>query len=110
MNTSSLHCFLIRHIVDHGHAPDIVNIAEHFDVKPEDVIAELQTLQEIHGVVLHPHVPKVWVIHPFSLAPTNFFLQSSRQKWWSNCAWCALGAAALINEDLTIQTTLGVRG
>ena len=107
MNTSELHYFLIRHIIDHGFVPELVSISTHFKVSQDEVIAVLEELQEIHGVVLHPHVPKVWVIHPFSLAPTNFFLQSERQKWWSNCAWCSLGAAALIDEDLTIQTTLG---
>lgn len=107
MNSSDLHYFLIRHIVDHGFAPELGRIATHFEVAQEEAIVVLKELQEIHGVVLHPNAPKVWVIHPFSLAPTNFFLQSARQKWWSNCAWCSLGAAALINEDLTIQSTLG---
>ncbi len=107
MNTAGLHYYLIRHIVDHGFAPDNKEIANHFGVHEEQVVEGLLSLQEIHGVVLHPNEPKVWVIHPFSLAPTNFFLQSARQKWWSNCAWCSLGAAALIAEDLTIRTTIG---
>ena len=72
-----------------------------------EVEAALYQLQDYHGVVLHPNEPKVWVIHPFSLAPTNFFIQSTRGQWWSNCAWCSLGAAALINSDLTISTTIG---
>lgn len=107
ITTSNLHHYLIRHIVDHGFAPDHEKIARNFEVDPTQVINALLALEEIHGVVLHPNEPKVWVIHPFSLAPTNFFLQSTHQKWWSNCAWCSLGAAALIGEDLTIRTTIG---
>ncbi len=110
ISTSGLHYYLIRHIIDHGFVPDNDKIAGHFDVSTAQVVSELSVLQEIHGLVLHPHEPKVWAIHPFSLAPTNFFLQSSRQKWWSNCAWCSLGAATLIEEDLVINTTLGSEG
>ena len=36
-----------------------------------------------------------------------FTLKSARGIWWGNCAWCSLGAAALLNEDVSITTTLG---
>ena len=44
----------------------------------------LNNLQEYHGVVLHPNKPEVWVIHPFSLAPTNFLVKSGKGIWWGN--------------------------
>ncbi len=47
------------------------------------------------------------VIHPFSLAPTNFLVNSNKGVWWGNCAWCSLGIAALIEEDVTITTRFG---
>ena len=75
--------------------------------KENDVINGLYALQEYHGVVLHPNEPKIWVIHPFSLAPTNFYIKTAKGEWWGNCAWCSLGVAALLNEDLTITTNLG---
>ncbi len=46
-------------------------------------------------------------MHPFSTAPTNFWIESKSGSWWGNCAWCSLGAAALLKQDLTITTTLG---
>lgn len=42
-----------------------------------------------------------------SLAPTNFYIRSERGEWWGNCAWCSLGVAALLNEDVKITTTIG---
>ena len=45
--------------------------------------------QEYHGVVLHSNEPKIWVLHPFSLAPTNFYVKSEKGEWWGNCAWCS---------------------
>ena len=73
----------------------------------EKVIRSLHQLEQEHGVVLHPNEPKVWVIHPFSLAPTNFYVTSQDGEWWGNCAWCSLGIAALLDRNLKITTTIG---
>ncbi len=110
ITNAQLHYTLIKEIIDHGFAPDHAALAKHFDATEKEVIDALYRLQEYHGVVLHPHEPKVWVIHPFSLAPTNFYLQSAKGQWWGNCAWCSLGVAALVNCDLTIKTSVGAEG
>ena len=82
-------------------------IRDRLNSDTKSVIKALYDLQEYHGVVLHPHEPKIWVIHPFSLAPTNFYVTSKQGEWWGNCAWCSLGIAALLKEDVQIKTTLG---
>lgn len=107
LNNSSLHHQIIRHIVDNGRAPGIAELSKTFDVSESVLIAALRSLQEYHGVVLHPVSSEVWVMHPFSTAPTNFWIESETGGWWGNCAWCSLGAAALLDRDLTITTTLG---
>jgi hypothetical protein len=104
---STLHYHLIRWIIERGFAPEVDDLAGLLVADNEEVIRGLHDLQEYHGVVLHPNEPKVWVIHPFSLAPTNFHVQSKRGSWWGNCAWCSLGVAALLSEDVTITTTIG---
>ena len=58
-------------------------------------------------MVLHPGTAEIWVIHPFSSAPTNFWVQSPRGRWWGNCAWCSMGIAALVGGNATITTALG---
>ena len=30
--------------------------------------------------------------------------------WWGNCAWCSLGIAALLKDDVSITTSLGAHG
>ena len=102
-----LHAMILRHIIDHGFAPEVAAIAERFACSAGEAEASLHALQDYHGVVLHPDRPKVWAIHPFSLAPTLFTVRSARGLWWGNCAWCSLGVAALLEEDATITTTLG---
>lgn len=102
-----LHATILQHIVDQGVAPEVEALAARFGTSDERIVEALRALADYHGVVLHPHAPKVWVIHPFSLAPTNFLLRAADGEWWGNCAWCSLGAAALLNRDVTITTTLG---
>lgn len=107
VHTGFLHHIIIKHIIDKGIAPDIGALSFILNEKADVLKTALYDLQEQHGVVLHPMEPKIWVIHPFSLSPTNFFVRSANGMWWGNCAWCSLGIAALLNEDVTITTNFG---
>ena len=102
-----LHYTILKHIIDEGFAPNVDTLSELLKADVSEIENRLFDLQDYHGVVLHPKECKVWVIHPFSLAPTNFLVKSARGQWWGNCAWCSLGIAALLNEDVTITTNLG---
>lgn len=101
-----LHHTILKSIIDKGFAPDVAELAAMLDVSPEDVTTALDALQAYHGIVLHPNSAKIWVIHPFSLAPTNFVVRTQDKEWWGNCAWCSLGVATLLKQDVTIVTTL----
>ena len=111
LNNSCLHHIIMRSLVDQGYAPTSGELAAHFGVSRENMAAALSELQNYHGVVLHPHCPEVWVIHPFSTAPTNFLVRRGEQIWWGNCAWCSLGIAALLGGDgICIDSSLGAEG
>lgn len=108
---SFLHHAILRHLVDQGCAPSHAQLCEVFGVDPKTMTQALQDLAAYHGVVLHPHVPEVWVIHPFSTAPTPFTVRQGGRLWWGNCAWCSLGMAALLGgRAISIDTTLGAEG
>lgn len=107
ITNSNLHYTIIKYIVDNGFAPSNEILTKIFKTDEHQIEKGLYALQDYHGVVLHPNEPKVWVIHPFSLAPTNFLVNSNERVWWGNCAWCSLGIAAIIEEDVTITTRLG---
>jgi hypothetical protein len=106
LDNSSLHYAIIEHFLDRRHAPSIDELARQFRQSRDAMIAALHALQEYHGVVLHPVSSEIWAMHPFSCAPTNFWVHSARGSWWANCAWCSAGVAALVG-DVTITTTLG---
>jgi len=97
----------MKHIIDLGFAPRIDKIAESFYAGRHEIVKALNSLQEYHGVVLHPQSSEIWVMHPFSTSPTSFWIESENGSWWGNCAWCSLGAAVLLASDLTIKTILG---
>lgn len=107
VENSTLHYYIIKGIIDNGFAPSVDDLSHDLKADKEEVLKGLYGLQQYHGVVLHPNEPKVWVIHPFSLAPTNFYVKSHKGEWWGNCAWCSLGVAALVEVDVTITTTIG---
>ena len=79
-------------------------------VSSEELDRAFEALADVHGVVLHPGSHNVWAIHPFSLAPTLFLVESGDKKWWGSCAWCSLGIAVLAGGRCTITTTLGADG
>jgi Alkylmercury lyase len=107
---STLHYTIIKYFIEMGYAPGVNELSDLLNAGKPDVIHALYELHEYHGVVLHPHAPEIWVIHPFATAPTNFIVRSGEKMWWGNCAWCSLGIAALLKEDVTITTSLGAHG
>ena len=102
-----LHATIARHFVEHGTAPTIAQLSTHLGRDRAEVAQALRALADYHGVVLHPTSGEIWAMHPFSAAPTAFWVESGGRGWWGNCAWCALGIAALLHADATITTRLG---
>lgn len=105
-----LHYIIIKFIIETGYAPDVNKLAELLNITETKIETGLLQLQDYHGVVLHPNSSKIWVIHPFSSAPTNFIVKTVDKMWWGNCAWCSLGIAALVKQDITIHTRSGADG
>jgi hypothetical protein len=105
--SSRLHYELIRSLVDSGSIPSRDALQAALRCSASELDAAFEELAELHGVVLHPSSRHVWVIHPFSLAPTTFLVECGERKWWGNCAWCSLGIAVLADKRCTITTTLG---
>jgi hypothetical protein len=104
---SLVHSRIINGVLANGRAPRIGELAADCGTSADEVRAALHRLHENHALVLHPGSENVWVIHPFALWPTQFWVAAGGRNWWGNCAWCSLGIAALAGEDVTIATTLG---
>src|SRR5262245_51890407 len=107
METGYLHYQLVRALLDTCSVPDNTVLADRLHCSVSDLERWLDALALQHGVVLHPNSHRVWVVHPFSLAPTPFLVRAGERRWWGNCAWCSLGIATLVDEPCTITSSLG---
>jgi hypothetical protein len=108
MRSSRLHHELIRGLVEKCAIPSRDELQTRLGcASSEELDRAFEELAGLHGVVLHPASHDVWAIHPFSLAPTPFLVESGEKKWWGNCAWCSLGIAVLVGGRCLITTTLG---
>jgi hypothetical protein len=95
------------HAIHTGFAPDVKTLADSLKRPFEEIERSLDRLAGNRGLVLHPGSHRIWIAHPFSFAPTAFWVTSARGSWWGNCAWCSLGIAAMLEEDATVVTRAG---
>lgn len=105
--TGRLHHELLRGMVELCSIPSRDELQARLGWSSGELDASLDELAHVHGVVLHPGSRDVWAVHPFSLAPTPFLVESGAKRWWGSCAWCSLGIAVLVGEPCVIITTLG---
>jgi len=110
LNNSTLHHAIITTLLGRGWAPSVDELCEIFGTDRLATTRALRDLAEYHGVVLHPQSDEVWIIHPFSTAPTGFVVRAGDREWFGNCAWCSLGVAALAGGTAAITTALGGTG
>jgi len=105
--TTRLHYELIRGLLDTHACPTNAELADRLGVSESQVEDLLRELEAIHGVVLHPHVCRPWVLHPFSLTPTIHWVEGASGGWWAPCIWCAFGVATLAGGETRIHTRIG---
>lgn len=104
---ADVHAKLIQMFLETGRLGSSEEIAASLHVTSSELTQRLDELSSSHGLVLHPHTPEPWVVHPFSTTPTAHFVQSPKFGWWAPCIWCALGIAQLAKGRVRIYTRLG---
>ena len=116
---SLIHYHILQYILSTGHAPNMEQLSIECDLSTEQTLSSIKRLEGSHGLVLHSNSdpPNIWVIHPFSLTPTLFWVESLNPKhkdgnnrnkgFWAPCIWCASGVAHLIGGNANIHTKLG---
>ncbi|HWA35436.1 MAG TPA: alkylmercury lyase family protein [Cyclobacteriaceae bacterium] len=104
---NTLRYHVSQFIFDHGFAPNALQLANRLNCQADEILAGLDELARNNAIVLHPNSHDIWVAHPFALFPTLFWVRAEGKQWWCNCAWCALGLAALCKGAVDIHTKLG---
>jgi hypothetical protein len=106
-NDNRLRGLLTRFIATTGRGPDIDELAEMWGAHPRAVRKALRRLEAKHGLLLHPRARQPWVVHPFSLSPSQCWVQGRSKGWWAPCLYCAFGVAGCVREDVVITARLG---
>ncbi len=84
-----------------GRAPALADLADASGLSLDGTRQTLQALADAHVLVLQPGGDAIWMAMPFSNLPTAFRVTAADPagtagSWWANCAWDALGIAALL--------------
>jgi hypothetical protein len=61
-------------------------------------------------IVLQPDSREVLMANPFSAVPTAFLVRSGNRTWYGNCIWDAMGIAAMVHADATLDSSCGCCG
>jgi len=101
---------LTRRIAELGHAPPNESLASEMGLPVLDLEDSLQRLHQAHALLLHPHICKPWVVHPFALSAGSCWVETAKRGYWANCLYCGFGIAAALRSDAVITTRLGGEG
>ena len=71
----------------------------------EDVTDALHRLAAARMLVLQPDADEILMAGPFSAVPTPFRVSLPQFRTYGNCIWDALGIAATMHSDATIDTS-----
>jgi hypothetical protein len=98
---------LTRAIARLGYAPPNDALAETVGLTLPELETALRRLHDAHALLLHPHVTRPWVVHPFALSPGSCWVDTGGRGYWANCLYCAFGIAACTGRDSVISTRIG---
>ncbi|KAF0320331.1 hypothetical protein GQ607_012427 [Colletotrichum asianum] len=98
--TREVRCRIFEYYLANCRPPTTQDIAESVGISEEQARVSFQQLDAAHHVVLHKpgvHTPTpICMAHPFSHLPTPYVVAQVTRSWWTNCAWCGFGLAAML--------------
>ncbi|GAC1500187.1 MAG: hypothetical protein NVS1B14_03990 [Vulcanimicrobiaceae bacterium] len=93
-----------------GAIPRISALAATLGADAIEVRAALQKLADAHMLVLQPGSAEILMANPFSAVPTPFVTRVGARWWYGNCIWDAMGIAAMLHAEATIECSCGCCG
>ena len=80
-------------------APTVDELVRQTGWTEPEVVGSLERLAANHQIALAPGTTNVWMAHPFSAVPTEYPVDTSRGRYWANCAWDMLAIPAMLGLD-----------
>lgn len=91
------------HFMDTESRPGVGDLARRLGLAPAEVEASLRRLASQRVLVLEGDSTQIRMAMPFSGVPTGFRVETPLGGWWANCAWDALGIAAMLQTDAQVE-------
>jgi alkylmercury lyase-like protein len=88
-------------------APSPGDVAGALGASTARVRAAFRRLADAHVLVLRAGSEDIVMAHPLSAVPTPFRVHVAGRAYWPNCAWDALGVAAMFGADARIEASCG---
>jgi len=101
---AGLRLAIYRFFVEHQRAPSLDDLASVCGWPYASVADACEALDREHVIVLDRWTRELRMAMPFSAVPTAFRTTIGERSWWANCAWDALGIAAMLGADATVRS------
>lgn len=95
---------VLHHFVGRGGAPAAAELAESLGCEQAEIRTAFRQLAEQRILVLEPGSGELLMAMPFSARPTPYEVRAGGRTWWANCAWDALGIAAMLDTEVEVST------
>ncbi|QRN98957.1 hypothetical protein JRI60_07975 [Archangium violaceum] len=92
------------HFIDTGARPGVGDLSQRLGLSPEAVKDSLRRLGSQRVLVLEEGSTDIRMAMPFSGVPTGYRVETPLGGWWANCAWDALGIAAMLQVTARVET------
>ena len=100
--------FIYRQFVAQGAPPLHTETAQALRLTDDEAAAAYERLATARVIVMRPGTREILMAAPMSAVPTRFrVLLANGHTHWANCVWDALGVAAMLHQDATVEASCG---
>jgi hypothetical protein len=93
---TDLRAEIYQHFARTTQAPAVEALAKQMSVAATKIEQSLTRLAALHAIALKPDSLDIWMAHPFSSVVTDYPVETSRGRYWANCAWDAFGIPVVL--------------
>jgi len=95
--------FIYHFFVEHERPPTFSEAAASVGIDEDEARAAYRRLAQHHQICVASGTDRVLMAPPLSAVPTLYRVTVRGRRLWANCAWDALGIAAMLEADAGIE-------
>lgn len=99
--------YVFRQAADTTRVPRAPKIAKVLGREIDKIKAALKQLAANKVLILAPNDGDIWAANPFCAVPSGFRVHAAGKTYWAICIWDALGIAAALRSNASIEATCG---